>query len=80
MFNSRANLEVTVYEKRITDLLLDRSMAPSTGFSTERFNGGVMRTRGVEVSLNLIALQTAYGANARVLTAARDMLTQLLQI
>ncbi|MGR8025094.1 flagellar basal body rod C-terminal domain-containing protein [Burkholderia cenocepacia] len=29
---------------------------------------------------NLIALQTAYGANARVLTAARDMLTQLLQI
>ena len=29
---------------------------------------------------NLIALQTAYGANARVLTAARDMLNQLLQI
>jgi flagellar hook-associated protein 1 FlgK len=29
---------------------------------------------------NLIALQTAYGANARILTAARDMLNQLLQI
>ncbi|HEX8417970.1 MAG TPA: flagellar basal body rod C-terminal domain-containing protein, partial [Methylobacterium sp.] len=29
---------------------------------------------------NLIALQTAYGANARVLTAARDMLDTLLRI
>ena len=29
---------------------------------------------------NLIALQNAYGANARVLSAARDMLNQLLQI
>ncbi|TXM64660.1 flagellar hook-associated protein FlgK [Methylobacterium sp. WL120] len=29
---------------------------------------------------NLIALQTAYGANARILAAARDMLDQLLRI
>ncbi len=28
----------------------------------------------------LIQLQTAYGANARVLTAARDMLDTLLRI
>jgi flagellar hook-associated protein 1 FlgK len=29
---------------------------------------------------NLIQLQTAYGANARVLTAARDMLDTLMRI
>ena len=29
---------------------------------------------------NLIALQTAYGANARVMTAARDMIDQLLKM
>ena len=29
---------------------------------------------------NLIALQTAYGANARVMTAVRDMLDALMKI
>ena len=59
LFGSRANLELTVYEKRISDLLLTRTLAPVNGFSTEIFNGGVMRTRGLEVGLNLIAVQTS---------------------
>ena len=29
---------------------------------------------------NLLKLQTAYGANARVMTAIKDMLTQLMQM
>ncbi|MFC6738489.1 flagellar hook-associated protein FlgK [Methylobacterium tardum] len=44
-----------------------------------RFAAGAGVNIDQEMS-NLIALQTAYGANARVLTAARDMLNQLLQI
>jgi flagellar hook-associated protein 1 len=44
-----------------------------------RFSAGAGVNIDQEMS-NLIALQTAYGANARVLTAARDMLNQLLQI
>jgi TonB-linked SusC/RagA family outer membrane protein len=67
LFRSRANVEFTVYEKRITDLLLDRALAPTTGFSQERFNGGVLRTRGLELQLNLIPLQTATSSwNTRV--------------
>lgn len=52
-----------------------------TALSTaqSRFSAGAGVNIDQEMS-NLIALQTAYGANARVLTAARDMLTQLLQI
>jgi flagellar hook-associated protein 1 FlgK len=29
---------------------------------------------------NLLKLQTAYGANARVMTAIKDMLNQLMQM
>ncbi|MSR05715.1 MAG: SusC/RagA family TonB-linked outer membrane protein [Gemmatimonadetes bacterium] len=59
VFGGRATVEVTGYEKRITDLLLNRSLPPYTGFSSEIFNGGVMRTRGFEAALNLVPIQTA---------------------
>lgn len=52
LFGDRASLDVTGYEKRITDLLLRRDLPPSTGFSQAFFNGGVLRTRGFEAGLN----------------------------
>jgi TonB-dependent starch-binding outer membrane protein SusC len=57
MFKSRANIEVTAFEKRISDLLLRRNLAPVSGFTTQVFNGGVMRTRGIELGLNLLPIQ-----------------------
>ncbi|HEX8697716.1 MAG TPA: SusC/RagA family TonB-linked outer membrane protein [Myxococcaceae bacterium] len=45
--------EFTVYQRNISDLLLRRALAPSTGFQFELFNGGGMRNRGVEVMLQL---------------------------
>ncbi len=51
MFGGRALLGITLYEKRVTDLLLRRGLAGSTGFITQVFNGGSMRTRGLEVEL-----------------------------
>lgn len=51
------NLSVTVYQKNIEDLLLQRELEPSTGFSFETFNGGRLRNRGVEVSLSLLPVQ-----------------------
>jgi len=59
LFGGRASLAVTGYDKRITDLLLQRSLAPSGGFGTEIFNGGVMRDRGVEVDLTAVPTQRA---------------------
>jgi TonB-linked SusC/RagA family outer membrane protein len=49
-----ASLELTVYQKKIEDMLLQRELEPSTGFSFESFNAGKMRNRGIEVSLNLL--------------------------
>lgn len=53
-----ANLSVTAYQKNISDLLLQRELEPSTGFSFETFNGGKLRNRGIEASLDLRPLQT----------------------
>jgi len=59
LFGGRASLSVTGYDKRITDLLLQRSLPPSSGFQTEIFNGGVMRDRGLEVDLTAVPTQRA---------------------
>jgi outer membrane receptor protein involved in Fe transport len=53
LFDERAALEFSVYQKTITDLILLRTLPPSTGVFEEIFNGGELRNRGVEVALNL---------------------------
>lgn len=55
----RATLEFTVYQKTISDLLLTRRLAPTSGFANEIFNAGELRTRGVEVSMGLVPAQSA---------------------
>jgi len=52
LFAGRANLELTVYQRQISDLILLRSVAPSTGFTSQFFNGGVLRNRGIEIALD----------------------------
>jgi TonB-linked SusC/RagA family outer membrane protein len=51
LFGSRAQLGVTMYRRNITHLLLGRVLASSTGYTTETFNGGAMRSTGQEISL-----------------------------
>ena len=58
---------------------LDEGQQIALSTARSRFAG----ESGVKIDeemANLIQLQTAYGANARVLTAARDMLDTLLRI
>lgn len=58
---------------------LDDTQQTALSTAQSRFAAGAGVSVDQEMS-NLIALQNAYGANARVLSAARDMLNQLLQI
>lgn len=58
LWRSRAALEFTVYEKKISDLLLTRALAPSSGFTNEFFNGGKLRTRGVELAIGVVPVQS----------------------
>ena len=58
---------------------IDTTQQTALSTAQARFSSAAGVNIDQEMS-NLIALQTAYGANARVLSAARDMLNQLLQI
>jgi TonB-linked SusC/RagA family outer membrane protein len=55
--NDRAVLELTFYNRRVSDLLLQRSLATSSGFTTEFFNGGALRNRGVELALQVTPVE-----------------------
>ena len=57
LFGSRAQLTATMYRRNITNLLLSRVLAPSTGYTVETFNGGSMRSVGQEVSLQATPVQ-----------------------
>ncbi|HYI01930.1 SusC/RagA family TonB-linked outer membrane protein, partial [Hyalangium sp.] len=45
--------ELTVYQRNISNLLLQRALAPSSGFTTQFLNGGSLRNRGVEIMVQL---------------------------
>jgi len=51
--HGRANLELTLYQKSVSDLLLLRTVAPSTGFAARYQNAGKLRNRGIEVALGI---------------------------
>jgi outer membrane receptor protein involved in Fe transport len=58
MFDDRAQLEFTVYRRNTTNLLLQRVPAPSTGFTSEVFNGGNVRNQGIEAGLGITPVRT----------------------
>jgi TonB-linked SusC/RagA family outer membrane protein len=61
-FGDRLSGEATIYRRTITDLLLQPSGTPSTGYGTLIINGGELRNQGVELGLNLIPLQLAHAS------------------
>jgi TonB-linked SusC/RagA family outer membrane protein len=57
-WDSRLVVEASVYQRTITDLLLSRAVAPSTGFTTQFFNGGELRNRGIELTVGVEPVKT----------------------
>jgi outer membrane receptor protein involved in Fe transport len=77
LFNGDAVFEFSWYQRTITDLLLQRTLAPSTGFTLQDFNGGEMINRGVEVMAEFspfkgrlleVVSRTTFAANRGVVT------------
>jgi TonB-linked SusC/RagA family outer membrane protein len=52
--------ELTLYQRNISDLLLQRALPPSTGFGTQIFNGGSLRNRGVEAMVQVTPVRGAF--------------------
>ncbi|WP_114490687.1 SusC/RagA family TonB-linked outer membrane protein [Candidatus Ulvibacter alkanivorans] len=51
LFNSRLVLEATYYKKTVKDLILQRALPPSSGFTRETTNLGELENRGIELAL-----------------------------
>jgi TonB-linked SusC/RagA family outer membrane protein len=54
---SRLTWELTGYQRNTTNLLLQRVPAPSTGFSSQVFNGGKIQNRGIEAGVGVTPIQ-----------------------
>jgi len=52
MFDRRLNFTADTYIRNTTDLLLDKSYAPSTGVTNAKSNLGEMQNRGIEFQLD----------------------------
>jgi TonB-linked SusC/RagA family outer membrane protein len=58
LLKDRLSLELTYYKKNVEDLLLQSNIAPSSGFSREWKNAGELENRGIEIALNVNAIDT----------------------
>jgi len=56
--NGRLTWELTGFTRNTTNLLLQRVPAPSSGFTSEVFNGGKIRNSGVEFALGYTPVQS----------------------
>lgn len=50
-FNNRLGFTMNVYKKKVTDLLINRFIAPSSGFSSLQDNFGSLENKGYEIVL-----------------------------
>jgi TonB-linked SusC/RagA family outer membrane protein len=57
-FNERIALEVDVYSKTTSDLLLNAALPTNTGFNNTFLNVGKTRNRGLEITVNTQNIQT----------------------
>jgi TonB-linked SusC/RagA family outer membrane protein len=57
-FKKRVNLDVAVYDKSTKDLLVNRPLPTSTGYTSQVANIADINNQGIEVSLNLVPIRT----------------------
>jgi TonB-linked SusC/RagA family outer membrane protein len=53
LLDGRANVELTVYQRKTSDLLVPVTPAPSTGFSLAFVNGGKIKNEGLEIGIGI---------------------------
>ncbi|HEX6251356.1 MAG TPA: TonB-dependent receptor [Gemmatimonadaceae bacterium] len=80
-FGGRAGIELTYFDKKVTDLILPKSVAPSSGFTEQLANVGELENKGIELLLRTFNLRgpgltwsstVTYATNDPVVTAVSD--------
>lgn len=69
-FFHRLNGSIDFYNRYSSDLLARKSLDPSTGFESAKFNNGAMRNRGIELNLSYDWLKSRDWSLTTGLTAA----------
>jgi len=57
LLSGRAALDFTLFKKNVTDLILQASVANTSGFSTRFLNAGSLQNTGTEIGLNVTPIQ-----------------------
>lgn len=58
LFNNRITLEVDYYDKQTSDLLLNKEVPGTSGFSIQTQNVGKLKNSGIEVTLNTVNVRS----------------------
>jgi outer membrane receptor protein involved in Fe transport len=77
--DERAVVELTGYDREISDLLLQRTLPPSSGFTTQFLNGGGLRNYGIEAAVQVRPLSSKLvdWISRATLTLNRSVITSL---
>jgi len=68
VFDGRASLSVTVFDKSIDDLIIQPTFAPSSGYTNRFTNGASLQNRGIESMLQVTPVRFRQGEwNATVI-------------
>jgi TonB-linked SusC/RagA family outer membrane protein len=62
-FRSRMSLDFSIYSKKTNDLIIDRPLDPTTGYTSTQTNIGLIENRGVELDLSYDWIQNNDGLN-----------------
>jgi TonB-linked SusC/RagA family outer membrane protein len=60
LLGGRATFEVTLFDRRTSDLLVPVTPAPSTGFGLQFLNGGKIKNEGIEIGAGITPVQSAH--------------------
>ncbi|HVH67317.1 MAG TPA: SusC/RagA family TonB-linked outer membrane protein [Gemmatimonadales bacterium] len=57
LFDGRASVELTLFDRRTSDLLVPVTPPPSSGYSLEFINGGKIKNQGIEIGAALTPIR-----------------------
>ena len=84
--NNRASLDLSLYTKKSTDLIIPLDLDPSTGFTETTINAAELTNKGIELGINVtpilrnnfeLSLRTNFTRNISEVTAIADGINQV---
>ncbi|MDH5805629.1 MAG: TonB-dependent receptor, partial [Gemmatimonadota bacterium] len=79
LFDDRAQLELTYYDKTVTDLVMPIPLPPSTGFSSQFQNIGTLGNSGLEIALNTVNIdRPGFSWSSRIQYATNNNVVEQL--